>query len=226
MNRLCSILLDLLYPPKCPFCGRVLEQGEDGLCAECQRELPWTREGRTPVEGCDACLSPLHYRDGVRDGVHRYKFGGGRVHARLFGLFMAQCLAARWDGPVDLITWVPLHPKGKRRRGYDQAELLARRVGELAGVPAVPTLKKCRATRTQSQLQTEAERRANVAGAYRPLPGAGLAGKRVALVDDVVTTGSTMAQCAACLRDAGAQSVVGLTLARAGQHLDSAPIPR
>lgn len=223
--KLLHALLDLLYPPKCPFCGRILERGEEGLCARCQRALPWTQPGGGAAQGCDACLAPLYYQSGVRDGVHRYKFGGGAGHAKLFGQLMAQCLTDRWDGPVDLITWAPLHPERRRRRGYDQAELLARRVGELAGVPALPTLEKIRATGAQSHLQDERERRANVEGAYRPLPQADLAGKRVVLVDDVLTTGATMAQCAACLRSAGAETVVGLTLARAGQHLDSASHP-
>lgn len=213
--RLVRTLLDLLYPPKCPFCGRILERGEDGVCAVCLEGLPWA-EGEPAVEGCETCLSPLWYQDGVREGVHRYKFGGGRVHARLFGDLMAQCLRDRWDGPVDLVTWAPLHPKRRAGRGYDQAELLARRVGEAAGLPVASTLEKRRNTGAQSQLRDAAERAANAAGAYRALPGLDLAGSRVVLVDDVVTTGATLAQCAACLRDAGAASVVGLTFAQAG----------
>lgn len=211
-----KLLLDLLYPPKCPFCGRVLERGEEGWCAACQQDLPWTGPGEgKAVEGCALCLSPLWYKDGVRDGVHRYKFGGGRGHAALFGELMAQCLRDRWEGPVDLITWAPLHPKRKKKRGYDQAELLARRVGELSGLPVEPALEKIRATAVQSQAGEDEARRANVQGAYRALPGLDLTGKRVVLVDDVATSGATLAQCAAALREAGAQAVVGLTLARA-----------
>lgn len=209
-------LLGLLYPPKCPFCGQVLERGEDGMCALCQQALPWTEGSGREVEGCAACLSPLWYRDGVREGIHRYKFSGGAAHAELFGALMAQCLSDRWDGRVDLVTWAPLHPRRKKRRGYDQAELLARRVGEAAGLPVAPTLEKIRAAGEQSRLQSVEDRRANIAGAYRPLPGVELAGKRVVLVDDVVTTGSTLAECAACLRRAGADAVAALTLARAG----------
>ena len=211
-------LLDLLYPPKCPFCGRVLEKGEEGWCAACREDLPWTKadEGRC-VPGCGACLSPLWYREGVREGMRRYKFEGGQVHARLFGLLMAQCLQDRWAGRVDLITWVPLHPRRLRERGYDQAELLARRVGELAGLPAESTLEKVRATAVQSQTEGDEARRANVRGAYRVLPGLDLAGKRVVLVDDVATSGATLSECAAALRGAGAEPVVGLTFAWAGQ---------
>ena len=212
------VLLDLLYPPRCPFCGRVLERGEDRMCALCGWELPRTDGPGRTVEGCDMCLSPLHYRDGVRRAVHRYKFKGGAELAGLFGELMAQCLSDHRDGAIDLVTWVPLHPKRKRRRGYDQAELLARRTAGLRGMPAVPTLEKVRLTGVQSRQSTGADRRANVEGAYRALPGLDLTGKRVVLVDDVVTTGSTLAQCAACLRSAGAAAVIGLTFARAGHN--------
>lgn len=209
-------LLDLLYPPKCPFCGRVLERGEEGWCACCRQDLPWTGpEDGKMVEGCDGCLSPLWYRDGAREGMHRYKFGGGRSHAKLFGELMAQCLRDRWARPIDLITWAPLHPGREKERGYDQAELLARRVGELAGVPVESTLEKVRATAVQSQAGEDGARRDNVRGAYRARPGLELAGKRVVLVDDVATSGATLAECAAALRSAGAASVTGLTFARA-----------
>lgn len=213
--RLPRFLLDLLYPPKCPFCGRILERGEEGWCASCQLDLPWTGPGDgKAVEDCAACLSPLWYRDGARDGIHRYKFGGGQGHARLFGELMAQCLRDRWDRPVDLITWAPLHAKRKRERGYDQAELLARRVGGLTGLPVESTLEKLRSTAVQSRTEGDAARKANVRGAYRALPGLDLAGKRVVLIDDVVTSGATLAECAAALRAAGAASVAGLTFAR------------
>lgn len=214
--KLLTWLLDLLYPPKCPFCGRILEKSEEDWCAACQNTLPWTEAGQSKsVPGCDACLSPLWYRDGVREGMHRYKFDGGRQHARLFGLFMAQCLQDRWDAPVDLITWIPLHPERKKDRGYDQAELLARRVGELSGLPVESTLEKVRITAVQSQAGEDHARRANVQDAYRTLSGVELAGKRVVLIDDVTTSGATLSQCAAALRAAGAEAVIGLTFARA-----------
>lgn len=213
---LLHFLLDLLYPPKCPFCGRILERDEEGWCASCQDKLPWTEphDAKT-VEFCDTCLSPLWYKDTVRKAVHRYKFEGGRVHAKLFGQLMAQCLQDRWMERVDLITWAPLHPKRKRERGYDQAELLAQRVGELTDVPAENTLEKIRATAVQSQSGEDEARKANVQGAYQALPDLDLTDKHIVLIDDVATSGATLAECASALRQAGASVVVGLTFARA-----------
>ena len=93
-------------------------------------------------------------------------------------------------------------------------ELLARRGGELSGLPAVPTLEKIRHTVAQSRIEDDSARLANVQRAYRLLPGVDLPGQTVVLVDDVVTTGATLSQCAALLRQAGAARVVALTLAR------------
>ena len=208
--------LDLLYPPKCPFCGRVLERGEEGWCSLCQEELPWTRAGEEKaVGGCDVCLSPVWYRDAARDGVHRYKFHGGQSHARPFGTLMAQCLNDRWDKPVDLVTWAPLHPRRKRKRGYDQAELLARVLASELDKPAVPALRKARDTVEQSSLDDEAARAQNAAGAYEIADRLAVQGKRVLLVDDIVTSGSTLSNCAQILLDAGANEVWTAVFARA-----------
>ena len=118
----------------------------------------------------------------------------------------------------------PAEPKRLRERGFNQAELLARRVGELCGLPCAPTLRKIRHTRPQSGLAGDGERKANAEGAYKLLPGAALSGKRVVLVDDVVTSGATLSQCARLLREAGAEAVYGLTLAQArGDEDRSAP---
>lgn len=206
-------ILNLIYPPKCPFCGHVLERGEADLCFRCQRSLPWTEGQNAAVDFCDVSLSPLKYRDGVRHAVHRYKFNYGRIHSKFLGTLMAQCLHDRWSEQVDAVVWVPLSKKHRRKRGYDQAELLARRVGELSGIPVLSALEKTRETATQSLLEKPSERRANVLGAYRVREGAELKGKRVVLVDDVVTSGATLAECAACLRMAGAKQVIALTLA-------------
>lgn len=212
-----GFVLDLLFPPRCVFCTRLLKRGERGLCGQCQRELPW-------IEGLDAeqnfefvscCASPLWYQGEVRKSIHRYKFSDRSGYAKTYGRLVAQCVADHLAGRYDVISWVPLSPKSLKRRGYDQAMLLARSAALELDQTAVETLKKVRNTSAQSSLKEDAQRRANVLGAYRAADPALVEGKRVLLIDDVVTTGSTLSECARVLRQCGAADVVCATLTRA-----------
>lgn len=212
-----GFVLDLLFPPKCVFCGKVLDTGEDGLCARCQQELPWLTDGEAELTGefFSLCAAPLRYQDKVRDSVRRYKFKGRRGYHKLYGRLVAQCVHDHLAGRYDLITWVPLSPQRKKERGYDQAFLLASAAALELGEVAVETLRKERNTDPQSGLTEDAQRRANVLGAYTPVDPELVAGKRVLLIDDVVTTGSTLSECARTLRTMGASDVVCAALARA-----------
>lgn len=208
-------LLDLLFPPKCPFCAKLLQEGEEHLCARCDLELPWMEDesGQKQGEFLDDAVAPLWYRDSVRDSHHRFKFGGVRAYAEPYGMLMAQCVRGQLTEPFDVITWTPVSKKRRRRRGYDQSQLLAQRLGLGLELPVEPLLVKIRHTPPQAGIRDESARRANVLGAYELLPGAQAAGRRILLVDDVVTTGSTLSECARVLRTAGAASVVAVTLA-------------
>lgn len=209
-------LLDLLFPPKCPFCRRLLDSGTDLLCPNCQRDLPWTAGalGEQTVEFLDQCVAPLWYEGDVRHSHHRYKFSGMRGYAAAYSVLMRQCAEDRLKEDFDVVCWAPLSKKSVHRRGYDQSELLACGVAKGLGLPAVPLLDKVRHTPAQSGQPDGAARRANVLGAYRLHPGKSVAGKRVLLVDDVVTTGATLSECARVLRTAGAIGVYGLVLAQ------------
>ena len=215
--KLGQAVLNLLFPPKCPFCRRILDKAEDGLCPDCQKNLPWLigTSGERKVEFADGCFSPLAYRDRVRDGVHHFKFEGSRACAEPFGELMAQCLQDHLPEEVDAITWAPLNRKRKRKRGFDQAELLARAVGRRQNLPVISVLRKVHNTQPQSALTQADQRRANAKGAYCLREGVEVAGLRLVLVDDVVTSGATLSECAFQLRKAGAQRVWCLTLAQA-----------
>jgi ComF family protein len=154
------------------------------------------------------------YFDGpLRQAVHRLKFSGERYLAEPLG----EILAATWNHgplPADALVTVPLHPKHEAARGYNQSLLLARAAGARLGLPVIDDgLRRVRETPPQMGLPRE-ERLANVRGAFawqsdRPCPA------RLVLVDDVMTTGATLAACAAALRQAGASHINALVLARA-----------
>lgn len=217
MNRFFTFLLDLLYPPKCIFCGRLLRDGESGWCGACQEGLPWIGEDE-PEKACapaTRCAAPLWYRDDVRESFHRYKFEGRDFYAPVYGKLMAQCVRDRLGLDFDLICWAPLSGKRLKRRGYDQAELLARALAETLDRPIVPALRKTRDTVEQSSLDSGDARVQNAAGAYECVDPAAVEGKRVLLVDDIITTGSTLSSCARVLLDAGAGEVWAAVFARA-----------
>ena len=212
-----SWLLDLLFPPRCVFCGKLLATGERDFCARCQRELPWLEGPAAEQTGefFSLCAAPLRYQGVVRDSIRRYKFKGRQGYHKAYGKLVAQCVHDHLAGKYDLITWVPLSEKRKRERGYDQAFLLASAAALELGDVAVETLRKSRHTDAQSGLEGEAERRANVLGAYTAVDPELVAGRRILLIDDVVTTGSTFSECARVLRTMGAKDVVCAALARA-----------
>ena len=176
-------LLDLLFPMKCPFCQHILEDSRAPACPGCQKMLPWLsgREAERPVEFTSGCLSPLAYRDRVPDSIHRYKFPGTPSYAGAYGLLTAQCVRDNRAAPLDLVTWIPLSPKRRRKRGFDQAEALARAVARELDLPVRGTLEKFRNNDPQSHLHEASERRANVLGVYRLKESVDLAGLRVLL---------------------------------------------
>ena len=162
-------------------------------CAFCHDFLETGREGV-----CAHCRTGLPFAQ-----------NGGRQH------FVAEPVRTELPGAYDIITWVPLSRKRLRERGYDQARLLAKATAKTLGMPLTPTLYKQRNTQPQSGTGDAAKRRANITGAYRMKKGADVTGKRVLLIDDIVTTGSTLLECARVLGKAGAEQVVCATVARA-----------
>jgi len=215
--NLWSWMLDLLFPPKCPFCQKILEDPRAPLCPNCQPKLPWLegKQAERKVDFTDGCFSPLAYRGTVPEAIRRYKFARVRSYSQPFGLLLAQCIQDHRKEEADSVTWAPLSRKRLRERGFDQAELLAREVGKQLGLPVFPALKKVRHTEPQSGRKDEAARRANALNAYALLPGAEVEGKRLILVDDVVTSGATLSECARVLRQAGAKRVCCAALAQA-----------
>jgi competence protein ComFC len=224
-------LIGLLFPPHCALCGRRLESLRI-LCPECEAGLPELLGSRCrrcgealPDPSLDLCL-PCGTRDRAVDRFHSlgpYDGPWGElVRALKFGKEAAvgRFLAGRMTGWIrshgvadafDLVTFVPMSPRDRRERGFNQAELLARGVAKRLHRPVCATLAKVRVTPPQGRL-TARERRTNLRDAFRLLR---YGVERVLLVDDIGTTGSTVEECARALKRGGYESVVVLTVARA-----------
>ncbi len=205
--------LDLFFPPRCAFCGGLMEQSGNGVCAACESVLPYKKDGGvSDLNGFPSAV--VFYYDGViQDGIHALKFGRKSWRAEVFGRYIAEHAAACFSEPFDTVTFVPVHFKRSIERGFDQAQLLARSAAKTLRLPMLRTLRKARSNLPQSTLNDPDQRRENVKNAYRPFRPAHIRGRRLLLVDDVITTGSTITAGAAALLDAGAKSVVCVSLA-------------
>ena len=210
-----SFIADLLFPPKCVFCGKILNKA-GGKCIACADELPFTHNGgRREGDYFDFCVSPLYYEGHARKSVLRYKFSGAFSYAETYGSILAECVREYVDIDFDIVSWVPLSSRRRRKRGYDQAMLLSAATARDMGESAIPTLIKPHNVKAQSEIRGNAERRANINGAYAPADPDLIHGKCILLIDDIVTTGSTLSECAKVLLSAGAVRVVCATLCTA-----------
>jgi ComF family protein len=166
---------------------------------------------RLGINGFDAAYSFGEYDGALRELIHLFKYGGVAPLANTLGALLSRALPR--DAAVDVIVPMPLHWRRRWRRGFNQSELLARSVGQRTGVPVACAVRRRRATPPQAGL-TRAERRDNVIGAFAVRDRGAVSGRRVLLIDDVLTTGATASACASVLKRCGARSVTVLTVAR------------
>jgi ComF family protein len=229
--------VSLLYPAVCTICGENVRAGEY-LCNRCEAKAvrivaPFCQKCSEPFEGsisnaftCANCahrtiyfgaaVSAYRGRGIVREIIHEFKYGR-QIHLRH--------LVARWlraaldderlrDSRFDVIVPVPLHATRQRERGFNQASLLAALLSAQTSIASKPLLERIRYTTTQTTLD-RSERMENLHNAFRLRKNADVRGLRVLLIDDVLTTGSTLSECARVLKRAGALSVHAATAARA-----------
>lgn len=216
----------LLYPPKCIVCGALVENDRFSVCDTCLEALTYNKRA------CRICGSPLDtvygelvcigcrrrkrafsrgyvpfvYKDAVREAVLRFKFKGKRGSCRTLAAFILMKMRELEAERPDLITYVPLHFIRLGTRGYNQAALLAEELGKMMNVPVRPTLRKIKHTLPQSKKKGR-ERLYALRDAFALRKNAEVSGKRILLMDDVVTTGTTLHTCARVLRTAGAAEI-------------------
>ena len=207
-------LLKLVYPAKCVLCTALLPADQTGLCHDCRTNIKEYPDPRIRLPHLESWAALWYYEDSVRESILRFKFGHRPAYAKTYGQLLAMKVIQR-QTKYDLLTWVPTARLRQRKRGYDQVALLARATAKQLGTKAIPVLKKIRNNPRQSGLGNAAQRRANVLGAYRLIPSVQVAGKRILLIDDVITTGATAGECARMLLTAGAKEVHLLCVAAA-----------
>ena len=211
LNKLSRGILDFFFPRRCPFCGAVA--GKELLCKKCLRSLPFTGEHAVREGTFGRCAAPLYYEDSVREAILQFKFKGRLGGMSCFGMLMAECAAEHYSGAFDAITWVPVSKKRLKKRGFDQTRYLTGSMCVDWHVAPIETLRKVTDNPPQSTLETEEQRRANVLGVYEAVNAEQFRGKRLLLVDDILTTGATLSECVRVLKEAGAGEVMCLTLA-------------
>lgn len=239
MPALPALLLEplrtLFFPAHCAGCGRAVPEGDD-LCASCNSGIEKIRpprcevcsqpySGDIPVFTCPNChgeafhfeyaIAMVRSRGVVREMVHRLKYGKELWLGRIFAGWMCEGLAdPRLQGwSPDALVPVPLHPRRCREREFNQAEILCNELSRLCGIPVVLPLARRRYTTTQTQLDRRG-RRQNLRDAFILVKNRDVTNMNLLLVDDVLTTGSTLDACAAVLLEGGAASVRALTAAR------------
>ena len=236
-SELLQAAVSLLYPAACTICEKNVRAGEY-LCDGCEGKLirivaPFCLSCSEPFEGSidnaftcancahrtiyfDAAVAEYRGRGIVRDVIHQFKYAR-QIHLRH--------LLARWlraamdderlrDCDFDYIVPVPLHPARERERGFNQASLLSELLSAQISIPSKGVLERVRYTTTQTALDRW-ERMENLHNAFRLRKNADVRGLHVLLIDDVLTTGSTLSECARVLKRAGAASVHAATAARA-----------
>lgn len=197
-------LLSLVFPPRCEVCRK---ESQEALCQQCFEQIKFMK----PHLGI---YSVSAYEGVLRTAIHRFKFKKRKALAEPLGILLVKYLSHIPNFDIDVIIPVPLHPRRLRQRGFNQSELLAKVLGKYFGIPVVDALERIRDTKAQFDLPRE-ERLRNVTGAFKVSQFNLVYNKRILLLDDIYTTGATIAECSKALKIAGAKRVEVLTLARA-----------
>lgn len=205
--KLLPWLSALLFPEKCVLCGQILRKDETDLCRECRVQQPDCPISRDKYPYLDSWTALWYYRDNVRRSLLKYKFYGRRNYAAAYARLLSMKLLREDRADADILTWIPISERRLKKRGFDQVELLAEKMTQELQIPAMALLWKRRDNPQQSKIVGHAQRRANVLGAYEAINQQSIAGKRILLLDDILTTGATAGECARILLEAGAKEV-------------------
>lgn len=224
----------LFFPNRCYMCGDVIDW-QQHICRRCYDKVPYilppicARCGRSKSDcvchghkrSYERCISPLYYDDELKTAIYQLKTYGYRQVVDSLAMEMAEVIRREYGGVMfDAIVPIPLHKSTLSARGFNQSDLLARSLSTYVHSPVRPVLKKLYATKPQKTL-TMQQRSGNLLGAFDVIEGESIDGATVLLVDDIVTTGSTLDECAKMLKLYGAKEVYAVTAAAAHPDRDN-----
>lgn len=222
-------ILEFLYPTTCIFCGKICKSG---ICDTCRRKVPYIREPR-----CKRCGKPIHlkeeefcfdcrrrkfsyeqgrslwlHKEPVQSAIYAFKYKNRRVYGEVFAKEMAQRFESWIDlWEIDLIIPVPLHKKRRRKRGFNQAQILAEELGRRLHIPVDASLVIREKDTTPQKELGQGNRKKNLKKAFR-LVKPSVKDKRILIIDDIYTTGSTIDSMAEILKKAGVEKIYFLTI--------------
>lgn len=216
-----SFILNLIYPSKCVLCNKIIVRNKEHICGTCKKNLKSDTKIRYLKGLTDSkskiikCISPFKYTGDIKNAIWRFKFRGYKNYSEFFAEMIAEAIQNNFkDIKFDYITFVPLRKSRKRDRGYNQAECLAVDLSSIISVPCKDLLVKVKKTEIQHTLSL-VYRLENVKGAFAIKLGEkmNVKNKNILLCDDIITSGSTLSECAKTLIENGAKSVYCCTIA-------------
>ncbi len=217
MKELSRYILAFFYPEYCPYCSALIEP-DDIACTDCGREVVARSSViRRGVLG-SRCVAPYAYEGRVRKAIINFKFHEMTQHARPLSKVLEDTVLKEYDvDEIDLITYVPMHKKDLLERGFNQSELLAKELSESLHIPYAGVLEKIKHTKKQHRLKM-AKRKENLSGAFALKDKEAIKGKTILLIDDVMTSGSTLSHCVKKLYSAKPARVFCAVIASAAEH--------
>lgn len=228
-------IIDIVLPPRCLLCGKIIS-GENGLCAECFSKInfisyPICKRCGYPIsngfEGmnCPNCInntkSPfsmqramVYYDENTRPLITNFKFRDKTENASFLAKWLYAAGQDIWQQGADLLVPVPLHAKRLRHRKFNQSALMCKELSRLTGIP-VEYNSLVRSINTKPQVECSGHTRiSNIKGAFKVTNTKAFEGKRIVIIDDVITTGSTLQECGLEIKKSGASEVNALVVAR------------
>lgn len=201
----------IFFPERCPYCRDVIRPLEM-YCEECKETMP-AHNYKKNILGVYEAFAVTPYEGPYKNAILRIKSGKRKQYAYQLAKYMAEKLLEEFEElSFNVITYVPLHPEDFKNRGFNQCELISKHLSEILKIPYEPLLKKTRKNKPQHDLPAS-KRKKNVEGVFKAVDKSKIPGKKILLIDDIVTTGCTLGECIKVLEENGASDIYCMTFA-------------